>query len=92
MLADDHRALNYIIQSTTSDLVLRQTLKVHELLKQMKSHIAFIIHDSIIIDLDIEEKDKIGEIAQLFSDTIFGKFKTNVRVGKRLNKMKEVEL
>ena len=90
MLADDHRALNYIIQSTTSDLVLRQTLKVYDLLKEMKSHIAFIIHDSIIIDLDIEEKDKISEITRLFSDTIFGKFKTNVRVGKRLNKMKEV--
>lgn len=92
MIADDHRALNYIIQSTTSDLVLRQTLKVHEMLKDMNSHIAFIIHDSIVIDLDIEEKDKIKQIVKTFSDTIFGEFKTNLRAGKRLNNMKEISL
>lgn len=88
--ADEHHALNYIIQSTAADLILRQTVNVNDLLSGCKSYIAMIIHDSIVIDLDIEEKSKIIEIANNFSDTIFGEFKTTVRVGKTLDNMKEV--
>ena len=90
--ADEHHALNYIVQSTTSDLVLRQVLTVSDFLDTMKSEIAMIIHDSMIIDLDYSERHKIIEIAKIFSDTELGKFKTSVRVGKDLVNMKEIEL
>lgn len=90
--ADEHHALNYIVQSTASDLVLRQTLKVHDLLQGKKSRIAFLIHDSIIIDLSLDDKDLIKEMANTFGDTIFGEFKTTVRIGKTLNNTKKVEV
>jgi hypothetical protein len=92
ILADEHHALNYIVQSTASDLVLRQALKVRDFLKNKKSFISFLIHDSIIVDLDIEDKDSIVEMARIFSDTIFGNFKTTVKIGKSLNNMKEVKV
>jgi len=88
--SNEYHSLNYIIQSTTSDLVLRQAVKVHALLQDLTSHIAFIIHDSIIVDLDILEKDKIMEMARVFSKTDLGVFRTSLKVGKDLNKMIEV--
>ena len=39
---DEHHALNYIVQSTTIDMVHEQAYKVYELLKGRKSHIAFL--------------------------------------------------
>jgi len=90
--ADSYHSLNYIIQSTTSDLVLRQAIKVHDFLKGKKAHIAFIIHDSIILDFSYEEKSNIKEVRDIFSFTELGNFKTSVKIGKGLDKMTEVEV
>ena len=48
--ADLHHALNYIIQSTTSDLFLRQVIETNKIFKDKKSYISFSIHDSFVID------------------------------------------
>ena len=90
--ADKHHALNYVIQSTTSDLFLRRMIDVHEILKNKKSHIAFCVHDSLVIDLDNEEKDMIPEIKKIFSDTELGNFKVNLSAGKDYGTMKELKI
>ena len=90
--ADRHHALNYVIQSTTSDLFLRRMIEVNELLKNKESHIAFCIHDSLVIDLKDEEKDIIPEIKKVFSDTELGKFKVNLSAGKNYGEMKELKV
>jgi len=90
--ADKHHALNYVIQSTTSDLFLRRMIDVHEILKNKKSHIAFCVHDSLVIDLDNEEKDMIPEIKKVFSDTELGNFKVNLSAGKDYGTMKELKI
>ena len=90
--ADKHHALNYVIQSTTSDLFLRRMIDVHEMLKNKKSHIAFCVHDSLVIDLDNEEKDMIPEIKKIFSDTELGNFKVNLSAGKDYGTMKELKI
>ena len=90
--ADAHHALNYIIQSTTSDLFLRSMIRVHKLLKECRSRIAFCIHDSLVLDFAYEDKERLQEIVGIFADTDLGKFKTNVSMGKNFKKMQLVQV
>ena len=79
--ADNHHSLSYIIQSTTADLLLRQMIKIHDLLKDKKSYVAFCVHDSIVIDLSMEDRSSLEDLVSLFADTDLGKFKVNASVG-----------
>ena len=88
--ADAKHALNYIIQSTTSDLFLRRILELAKLLESKKSFISFLIHDSVVIDLDKSEKHLIQEIADTFAKTDFSKFLVNMKAGKNYGEMKEI--
>ena len=90
--SDPHRALNYIIQSTTSDLFLRRALKVHDMLKDRKSYISCMIHDSLVIDFSMEDKEALIDIVDTFSDTDLGKFKTNVSIGDNFGSLEKKEL
>tara|TARA_R110000822_G_scaffold38943_16_gene107465 strand:- start:1120 stop:2301 length:1182 start_codon:yes stop_codon:yes gene_type:complete len=77
----DRTALNYIIQSTCAENVLRQMIKVSNYLKGCKSYVVFPIHDSIVLDISAEEKEKLPEIIEIFSNTALGKFKVNISAG-----------
>lgn len=88
--SDEFHALNYIIQSTLSDMVLRQAIKLDELLKDKKTNIAFIVHDSVVLDMSSEDEHFINEIFWAFSNTDFGKFKTNVSAGKDFGDLKKL--
>ena len=90
--ADKHHALNYIIQSTTSDLFLDRVIEVFNFLKNRKSFISFCIHDSLVIDFSNEDKDILTDLKRLFSDTKLGIFRTNMSAGKNFGKMKKLEL
>ncbi len=89
--ADKHHALNYLIQSTTSDIVLSRTFKIADKLKDKNSFISFTLHDSIIIDFDDDERELVGELLDVFSQTPFGKFKVNVSAGKSYGDMRRIE-
>ena len=90
--ADDYHALNYIIQSTTSDLFLRQMIKVNEILQKKKSFISFSIHDSLVIDFSVEDIDLFKDIFNEFSDTALGTYKTNVSTGKTFGNMEQIKI
>jgi len=87
---DNHHALNYIIQSTTSDLVLAKAVQINDKLKEQKSNIAFMLHDSIVIDLKDEDRYLIPDLMKSFSETKFGKYKVNISVGKTFGEMKRL--
>jgi len=89
---DEHRALNYIVQSTTIDMVHEQAYKVYELLKGRKSHIAFLIHDAVYIDLAEEDRYEILNLLDTFRKTRYDMFKVNVSAGRNLGEMKELKL
>lgn len=89
---DDHHALNYIVQSTTSDLVLSRAIKIHNFLKNRGSRIAFMLHDSIIVDLKHDERHMIPELMSMFGDTDFGEYKVNVALGKSFGNIKKLNL
>jgi hypothetical protein len=89
---DEHHALNYIVQSTTIDMVHEQAYKVYELLKGRKSHIAFLIHDAVYIDLAEEDRYEILNLLDTFRKTRYNMFKVNVSAGRNLGVMKELKL
>jgi|TARA_R110000824_G_scaffold851_2_gene5121 hypothetical protein len=88
--ADYDHALNYTVQSTTSDITLRQAVKISNLLKDKKSYIAFCLHDSIVVDLSFEDKDLIKELVQMFADTDLGKYYINASIGKNFGALKKI--
>lgn len=90
--ADDHHALNYIIQSTTSDLLLRRAIKIDKMLKERKSYIAFTLHDSLVIDFAEEDRELLRQIVDTFKDTDLGRFVANVSVGKNFGDLKRLKI
>ena len=90
ILADQFHSVNYIVQSTTADMALRQVIKVNDLLKSCQSKIKMIIHDNIVIDVKKEEKELVKNIVDTYNDTEFGKFKSSVKIGKSLGDMRKI--
>jgi len=90
--ADEHHALNYIIQSTAADLFLRQMIKVAAALEGKKSTIAFCLHDSLVIDFHEEDKGIAHDLHDIFAATELGTFKVNVSCGKNFGQMRECKI
>jgi len=89
---DERHALNYIVQSTTIDMVHEQACKVYEALRGMKSNIAFLIHDALYIDLAEEDRYEILNLLDIFKKTRYDMFKVNIAAGKNLGALKELKL
>jgi len=87
---DDFHALNYLLQSTSSDNCMQQAVKIHKFLKNKKSFVHSVIHDSLTIDLDLSERSMLPQLQELFEDTQLGWFKSSVQVGHNLKDLLEV--
>ncbi len=88
--SDEYHALNYIIQSTCSDLIMDRAISINEILEGKKTKIAFIIHDSIVLDYADEDGDFINMVYWEFMTTPFGRFKTNASGGRNFGEMKDL--
>lgn len=84
------KALNYLVQSTTSDMFLSRAIKIHELLQDTDSHVAFCVHDSLVLDMSKTDKNLLQEIVSVFEDTKLGCFKVNVSIGKNFGAMRKI--
>ena len=90
MESDDFHALNYLIQSTCADMVLEQAVKLDQLLKGKKSKIAFIVHDSIVVDVSKQDFNMMTTMLNCFADTRLGEFKVNLSGGKTFGEMRKI--
>tara|TARA_R110002020_G_scaffold73627_2_gene188931 strand:+ start:4433 stop:5653 length:1221 start_codon:yes stop_codon:yes gene_type:complete len=90
----EHHALNYLVQSTAAELTLKQAVKLEYLLHKQShgSHIAFLIHDAVVIDMKKEDEHLLKSLVTLMSSTNFGNFMVNIKRGKTLGSMKDVQL
>ena len=86
----EDKALNYLIQSTTSDMFLTQAIKIHNILKSSSSHVAFCVHDSLVLDMERSDKALLKEIVSVFEDTPLGAFKVNVSIGNNFGNMRKI--
>jgi hypothetical protein len=89
---DRRRALNYLIQSTTADLVLDRACAVDEFLDDKKSFISHIVHDEIVIDFCDEDRSTIQEIKEIFASNKLDVFRVNLRAGKDYFNVSELDL
>jgi hypothetical protein len=89
---DQHHAISYLNQSTLIDLWHRQLIKADDLLMGKKSFIAALLHDSAIIDLAHEDKQLLPDIIRAVSDTQWGTFPVNVKIGTDFGNMKKVKI
>ena len=83
------KALNYLLQSSSSDNTLERFVRVSNFLRATKSHVAFVVHDSVVIDLHRQDRKLIPVLKSMFGDTKLGQFKVNCSLGKNLGDMKE---
>ena len=89
--APSSKALNYLLQSTSSDNTIDRFNKISRFLGNTRSHVMAVVHDSVIIDLHRDDKRLIPQLKQIFEDTKLGKFKVNVSLGKNLGDMRKFE-
>ena len=88
--SDDFHALNYLTQSTCADLVLEQAVKLDYFLKDKKSKIAFIIHDSVVVDITKSDFKLLTKMLDYFAETRLGRFRVNLSGGKNFGEMKKI--
>ena len=87
---EEDKALNYMIQSTASDMLLTSALKIDKLLKNRKSYISFCVHDSLVLDFSKEDQPLLEELTSLFSETKMGKLRTNLSIGRDYGTMRKI--
>ena len=89
--SDDFHALNYTVQSTASDNALDRVYEIISYLKQKKtkSHVAFLMHDSIVLDLKKEDMALVTDLVRLYKNTRLGNFPVNVLIGSNFGNMVE---
>ena len=78
----ERKAFNYLIQSTTSDLVIDRALEVNKLLSDKKSFISHIIHDEMVLDMPDSERHLIPQIKEMFAVNKLDTYMVNLQAGK----------
>ena len=89
---DERKALNYLLQSTTSDIVLDNSYKIMRLLKNKRSNVAFTMHDSVVLDFAKEDHHMVKQIKDIFESNLFGKFLSTINIGKNFGNLKEIKI
>ena len=92
LAVDERKAQNYLLQSTTSDIVIQNAYKIMKMLKGKKSQIAFTLHDSIIIDMDKKDAIMLRKIKEQFEETPWGPFVSTCKIGKTFGDLKDLEI
>lgn len=87
---DDFHSLNYLLQSSSSDNCLQQAVKINKFLNGRKSFVHSVVHDSITIDFNKQDRDLINQIRQIFEDTRLGQFKSSMHIGKNYRDLEVV--
>jgi hypothetical protein len=89
---DEYHVISYLNQSTLIDLFHRQILKMNKHLEGKRSFVAFLVHDCLVLDLAEEDKGLLVDLVRTLSDTHWGQFPVNVKIGANYGDMKKVKL
>ena len=89
--SDDFHALNYLLQSSSSDNCISQANKIHRFLRNKETNLAWMVHDSVVLDMKFEDRHLLPQIREIFEDTALGHFKSGLSIGKDYGNMREGE-
>lgn len=84
-------ALNYLIQSTSSDIFLNSAYGVWSGMKDMKSSVRFLVHDSLLLDVCESEMAEVTRLIDVFSKTPLGEYAVGVSIGKSYGNMRKIK-
>lgn len=88
---EERKAQNYLLQSTTSDIVIENAFEIMKMLKNKKTNIAFTLHDSVILDMHKEDASMVQNLKDKFETTRWGKFFSTCKIGKNFGSLKELK-
>lgn len=86
---NESKAFNYMIQLIEAESTLKKLKKVIELMKDMKSKIILYLYDSITIDLNPIEMERLKEIVEILEED--GKYPTRVYSGNNYGEMIKIK-
>lgn len=86
---DERRALNYLIQSSTSDRVMSRAVEIDKFLDGKKSFVSHIVHDEVVVDFSDDERDLLVDVKSIFETDDFS---ANMRAGKNYLDLEELKL
>ena len=89
---EKRKAFNYLIQSTTADLVLERAVEVDKILEGKKSFISHIVHDELVIDMADEDRKMVSEIRDVFAENKIDNYLVNLSAGKNYLDLKDLNL
>jgi DNA polymerase I-like protein with 3'-5' exonuclease and polymerase domains len=89
---EKRKAFNYLIQSTTADLVLDRAVEVDKMLEGKKSFVSHIVHDELVVDMADEDREMVPELRDLFADNKVDKYLVNLKAGKNYLDLKDLNL
>jgi DNA polymerase-1 len=59
-----YKGVNYLVQGTSADIINERIIKIHEYLKDTKSHILLQVHDEIICEIPDDEIHSVPSAIQ----------------------------
>jgi len=89
---DRRRAFNYLIQSTTADIVLERAVAIDKALEGTNSWVSHIVHDEIVLDMTDEDRTLIPEIKKLFATNRLDTYVVNLKAGRDYLDLKDLNL
>ena len=89
---DRRRAFNYLIQSTTADIVLDRAVAIDKALEGTDSWVSHIVHDEIVLDMTDKDRKLIPEIKKLFATNMLDTFIVNLKAGRDYLDLKDLKL
>lgn len=89
---EERKAQNYLLQSTTSDIVIDNSYEIMKFLENRQSYVSFVLHDSVVLDVAKEDAELIAKIKDKFETTKWGKFLSTCKIGKNFGQMKDLKL
>ncbi len=92
IIVEERKALNYLVQSTTADLVLDKAVEIDEFLQGKKSFVSHIVHDEIVLDMADDERELIVDIKKMFTENILGNYLVNLKAGKNYLDLEDLKL
>ena len=89
---EEFKALNYLVQSTTADLVNERAVAIDVFLEGRKSFVSHIVHDEVVLDMSDDERYLLPEIKEIFAKNKLAEFKVNFSAGKDYYNLRRLEL
>ncbi len=83
------KELNYLVQSTSFDILIEQSMALYKSLVKMESYISFLFYDCVVLDVTENELENVLQMSKDFGKTRFGNFLVNIKVGKNYGEMNE---